>query len=483
MKLKDILNEIKITKKANYKPELEIKSIHVDSREVQEGGLFVCIIGENNDGHEFALDVVKKGVYAVITSKELDLGVSQIVVENTSEAVSKIAANFYDNPTKKLNVIGITGTNGKTTSTFIVKHILDEVGEKCGLIGTIGVDTGNKFYPAVLTTPQAVDLQKHFAEMVSNGCKHVVMEVSSHALDLRRVDNIDFDIAAITNISQDHLDYHKDMGSYIKAKAKLFEMANKTSIINFDDKYKGAFIDASINRPFLYSCSSSVDNGLYAIIQRSHALGMEFDVYYNKVKYPVSTKLIGKFNAYNILLALSIVINCGVDISKAINVIESFNAVDGRFERVQGIKDFTVIVDYAHTPDALENVLRAARSITKNRLITVFGCGGDRDSTKRPLMGQISQQLSDYVIITSDNPRTEDPKRIIDDILEGVKTNNCVKIIIDRENAIKEAIIIANVGDVILIAGKGHETYQIIGKDKIDFDDRKIALKIYDEVR
>jgi len=309
------------------------------------------------------------------------------------------------------------------------------------------------------------------------------MEVSSHALALSRVDDVDFNISAITNISQDHLDYHKSMDNYVKAKTKLFKMTNNWAIINYDDMEKDKFINATNSKTLFYSCQKSLQDGLYAIINKANDQGTKFTLYFEKKSYEIDTKLIGRFNVYNILLAIGVTLKSGLKIEDIIKAVNSFDSVPGRFEKVEGIEDFSVIVDYAHTPDALENVLKSAKALATNKLIVVFGCGGDRDRTKRPLMGNIAAKYGDLVIVTSDNPRTESPETIIEEIIKDIKGKIYVKIEIDRKEAIKKAIEAASVGDVVLIAGKGHETYQIIGKEKHDFDDRVVSKRIYNEVK
>jgi UDP-N-acetylmuramoyl-L-alanyl-D-glutamate--2,6-diaminopimelate ligase len=462
---------------------LSIKEVCVDSRKVTSNSLFICIKGESSDGHEFAHQAIENGALALVVQNELDIDIGQILVKDTKSAISKIAANYYGNPSKELNVIGITGTNGKTTSTYIIKHIFDSIGKKTGIIGTIGVYDGDKVYEASLTTPQPLEIQEYFYNMKNNKCDNVVMEVSSHALALSRVDDVDFNISAITNISQDHLDYHKSMDDYVKAKTKLFKMTNNWAIINYDDMEKDKFINATNSKILFYSCQKSLQDGLYAIINKANDQGTKFTLYFENKSYEIDTKLIGRFNVYNILLAIGVTLKSGLKIEDIIKAVNSFDSVPGRFEKVEGIEGFSVIVDYAHTPDALENVLKSAKALATNKLIVVFGCGGDRDRTKRPLMGNIAAKYGDLVIVTSDNPRTESPETIIEEIIKDIKGKIYVKIEIDRKEAIKKAIETASVGDVVLIAGKGHETYQIIGKEKHDFDDRVVSKRIYNEVK
>ncbi|MFP4456164.1 MAG: UDP-N-acetylmuramoyl-L-alanyl-D-glutamate--2,6-diaminopimelate ligase [Clostridia bacterium] len=482
-KIKELLSGLnyEVINEVNY--ESNIHNIYVDSREVTNNSMFICITGEHHDGHNYASQAVKNGAVVLVVEKEVDIDVSQILVKNTKKAISKIAANYYNNPSKQMNVIGITGTNGKTTTTYIIKHIFDFVGQRAGLIGTIGVNDGEQTITASLTTPQPLEIHKYFYKMYKNTCKHVVMEVSSHALALSRVDDVDFNIVALTNISQDHLDYHKNMEEYIKAKTKLFKMANSWAIINHDEIEHKKFAKNTDVDILYYSCKKAINDGLYAIINRASGEGTDFTVFYENNTYNIKTDLVGKFNVYNILLAIGIALKSDIEMIDIVNAVNSFKSVPGRFEKVNGINKFSVIVDYAHTPDALENVLKSAKSLTKNNLIVVFGCGGDRDKTKRPIMGKIAAQYGDFVIVTSDNPRTEDPKIIIEEIIRDIRDETYVKIEVDRKEAIKNAVMTANDGDIIIIAGKGHETYQIIGNTKYDFDDRLVAKNIYGEVK
>ncbi len=482
-KIRELISGLsyKILNESNL--DSEISNIYVDSREVTEESMFVCISGEHQDGHDYAKQAVEKGAVVIIVERKINLDVTQILVSDSKVAISRIAANYYNHPSNQMNVIGITGTNGKTTTTYILKYIFDFVGECAGLIGTIGVNDGKKAISASLTTPQPLEIHKYFNNMLQNNCKHIVMEVSSHALALSRVDNVNFNIVGLTNISQDHLDYHKNMEDYIKAKAKLFKMADNWAIINYDEIEHKKFVDNTSTKILYYSCKKVIRDGLYAIINKANDEGTEFTVYDQGNAHHIKTELIGKFNVYNILLAIGIALKSDIDIEDIVKAVNNFKSVPGRFERVAGIENFSVVVDYAHTPDALKNVLKSAKSLTKERLIVVFGCGGDRDKTKRPLMGKIAAQYGDIVIITSDNPRTEDPKIIIEEIIRDIRDETYVKIEVDRKEAIRRAMKKANNGDLILIAGKGHETYQIKGSKKYDFDDRVVAKNIYNEVK
>ncbi len=482
-KLHDLLAGINYTAHA-VPEELIVKHLSVDSRRVVDGALFVCLRGEKTDGHKYLDDARKAGAVVAIVDELQPVDIPQVVVSDTAAVLPQLAAAFYDYPAKQLKIIGITGTNGKTTTAYLVRHILEGLGEKCGLIGTVGVYDGNEFHTSELTTPQPQDLHRYFRKMVDNGCGYAVMEVSSHALSLGRVAGIAFTTAALTNISQDHLDYHHNMQEYVAAKARLFTQADKAAIINFDDFYAEEFAQIAEDNGLeisYYSCLSAVSEGLFAIVERVREDGMRFSIYYKDQVFPVETSLIGKFNIYNILLACSIAMSLGFNLKEAVATLGSFHAVPGRFERVRGIDNFTVIVDYAHTPDALENVLKSAQALISNRLLLVFGCGGDRDRSKRPIMGEIAVNYADKVFVTSDNPRTEDPDEIIREIV-GNHAGEMVWIT-DRAKAIRTAIAEARRGDIVVIAGKGHENYQIIGRTKHHFDDREMALAAYEELK
>lgn len=464
-----------------------------DSRQVKEGTVFIAVRGFSHDGHEYINKAIASGARAVIAEQDFDApaGVAKVVAEDTKKPLPFLAALAYGKPSEKLKLIGITGTNGKTTTTNLIKKILDDAGQPCGLIGTIHTIIGNEIIPVNNTTPGAVELQKLLAKMLAAGMTHCVMEVSSHALDMDRVAGCQFATAGFTNLTQDHLDYHKTMEDYLKAKLKLFTGVLCTSdrhcppgyaIVNIDDPYAQYFIDASKSSEIIkYGVSTRADAKAENIT--IEASGSVFTINYLQKCYELKIPTPGMFSVSNALAAFSTALALGILPEQAAASLSNSEPVKGRFESVPTGTDFAVIVDYAHTPDGLENILKTAQEFVKGRIITVFGCGGDRDRTKRPLMGAIAAKLSDYVIITSDNPRTEEPSSIIAEIETGLLRESANKsddymIIADRYQAISHAVSMAKAGDVIMIAGKGHENYQIVGTEKRHFDDKETVLEI-----
>lgn len=483
MKLKELLKALKSCEIQGFE-DTEIFDIQYDSRAVGKGSLFVAIKGEKADGNLFAPQAVEKGAVAVVTDRSKESGVRSqeyaatiIYVPNAREALAKISAAFYGEPASKLKLLGITGTNGKTTTSFLVESILREAGLNPGVIGTINYRYAGKVLPAPNTTPESLDLQRLLKDMVDNGVKAVVMEVSSHALDQERVGGCIFDAGVFTNLTQDHLDYHLTMDKYFEAKARLFTDfidEGRVAVINMDDPKGEELSKRAVGRVMGYGGKG---RGGVNIYPKEIALGVDgikgiFMTPAGEVK--VKSSLIGEFNLYNILAAVGAGVGLGLPVEAIEKGISDLKNVPGRLERVDAGQPFTILVDYAHTPDALERVLSTIRGLTDKKIITVFGCGGDRDKGKRPIMGKIAAEYSDVVIVTSDNPRTEDPLKIIEDIKAGITG---VRVIPDRREAIREAIREANEGDVVLLAGKGHEDYQIVGKEKIHFDDREEALK------
>ncbi len=411
---------------------------------------------------------------------DLDLDIPVVIVKDSRRAMAVLACRFYNHPSKQLKLIGVTGTNGKTTTTHLIERIFSMNGDKTGLIGTLYVKTGDEVVASKNTTPDSLTLQQLFREFISSGVKKAVMEVSSHALYQGRVHGCDFDIAVFTNITQDHLDYHRTMEDYKSAKSLLFsQLGNsimegrpKYSIINLDDPSAEFFIQSTAAHVITYGLHSGADFHAKDIHLRRN--GSSFTMVTPKEHIDMNIQLAGKFNIYNVLAASASAYISGIPLKKIKSAIQSITGVSGRFEHVEAGQDFSVIVDYAHTPDSLENVLKTIESITEEKVIVVVGCGGDRDKTKRPVMAEIACKYGDQVIFTSDNPRNEDPLEIISDMTEGLKhTNYCV--LDDREEAINHAISIADKGDVVLIAGKGHEAYQIIGDTVTQFDDREAA--------
>ncbi len=465
---------------------LMITGIQYDSRKVELGNLFVAVKGFETDGHQYIRQALDNGAIAIMISDEAYCSNEYpwILVEDSRLALAQISSAFYGNPSEKMTLIGVTGTNGKTTVTNLICSIIEAQGEKTGLIGTIHNRIGDRVLEGSRTTPESLDLQRMFAEMVEEGIRYAVMEVSSHALELQRVACCDFDMAVFTNLTQDHLDYHETMENYCKAKTLLFctlgakgEKAGlqKTAIINIDDAWSNHFMVAS-NAPVI----------TYGIHKDASWKAEDVQVTSNGVSYivddmPVHLQLNGNFNVYNSLAALAVGEALGFPVSEVIKALEQVAGIAGRFQKVDSDKAFAVIVDYAHTPDGLENVISTAKAFAEGKVITVFGCGGDRDRTKRPLMGEVAARLSNYCVVTSDNPRTEDPKQIIADILPGMQehmTEAAYHVEVDRKKAIAYAIAMAQSGDVVLLAGKGHENYQDIDGVKHHFDDYEIAVEL-----
>lgn len=472
MKLTEVLNGIK-TK--NEFAEAEIADVTQDSRLVKPGSLFICIKGNTFDGHSVAADMVKNGAAAVVCEHDLGLE-NQVVVENTRAVYSEICANFFGNPAEKLKLIGVTGTNGKTTTTFLVKQILENAGKKVGLIGTVQNMVCDEVYPAKYTTPDPHELQKLFSLMVKAGCEYCVMEVSSQALAQGRVNGLTFEIAAFSNLTQDHLDYHKTWENYFKAKRMLFEQC-KTAVTNKDDKY-GLEIVAGLPCKVVTYAVNNNDADYVAKNVKFKASGIEYELVSEKIGR-VNCPIPGRFSVYNSLCAASIALTLGIEFEEVLGAISKSTGVKGRIEVVPTNTDYTVIIDYAHSPDGLENIITSLREIAKGRVVTVFGCGGDRDKTKRPKMGKIAAELSDFCVVTSDNPRSEKPAAIIDDILEGMKgVSTPYKVVENRKEAIKWAMDNAKKEDIILLAGKGHETYQILPTGTIHFDEREAVADI-----
>ncbi len=481
----------------NYEFELiqgnidtDIKSLTIDSRNVSEGSLFVCIEGFRTDGHKFSKMAGEKGASAILCTKDVDAtdNVTVIKVKNSRDALAFISAKFYNEPSEKFRLIGVTGTNGKTSSTYFLETILENVNRKSAVIGTVETRIGGKKFDfekagihiATSTTPDTIELNMLFDKMVCENVDDVVMEVSSHALELKKVDYCKFEIGVFTNLTQDHLDLHSTMENYCKAKSRLFKMC-KYGIINADDKYANEIMkDASCDITTFgieNDCDIKAENINYFMDK------VTFDVKINGEAFNFELNIPGRFSVYNALGAIGASLKLGIsveDIQKGISLIKG---VPGRIQNVKNDKGFNVIVDYAHTPDGLENIINAVREFTKGKVITVFGCGGDRDRKKRPIMGEISAKLSDYSILTSDNPRSEEPKSIIDEIENGVKpiTSNYIKIT-DRKEAIFKAVAIAQKGDSVIIAGKGHEDYEIFADKTIHFDDTEVAKEALEEL-
>ncbi len=475
--------------------ELEIKGLAYNSKDVKKDYLFVAIKGYRTDGHNFIDDAIERGAGAVAVEshfkwdfdyiQKANKKIPILFTKNNRIFLSKATAFFYNNPSLKLNLIGITGTNGKTTTSYLIEHILKSAGYKTGLIGTINYKIGNKRYPAPTTTPESLDLHKLLSKMVDSEVKYVPIEVSSHSLKLHRVDNCHFKIAIFTNISEDHFDFHKNYKDYFESKAKLFEILSKSKIrskfgiINIDDKWGKLLYDKFKCKNKIFTCGIKEKADFTAENINLSLTKTNFDIKYKNKTFKIETSIIGKFNIYNILASFAAAILLNIDTVSIVNSIRKFKTPAGRMEIIKA-KDFYICIDYAHTDDAIKNVLNSLKQVTKGRIITIFGCGGDRDRRKRPKMGEVAAKLSDIVIVTSDNPRTEDPEKIINEIEKGIlkiRTNNYYRIS-DRRAAIEKGISLAKPSDFVLIAGKGHEDYQIIGTNKIHFSDKEVVREI-----
>src|SRR5574344_491148 len=486
MKLETIVKDVDIVEKYNYKPDTEITGINYNSKTTQKGDIFVCLRGEHVDGHNFAEDAVKKGASAIMCETKLDIDVPQIIVDSAEQSIAGLANQFYHSTSKELNLIGVTGTNGKTTVTHLVQKIMEAEGEKCALIGTLGykLSSSDTYKDAKHTTPQAPELQATLNKIARDEkIKNVAMEVSSHALEQNRVGGCIFNGAVLTNLTQDHLDYHITMDKYFDAKAILFKKlkSGDFAVINADDEYSKRFKEAVPAGVKIYTYGVKSDADVVASDVKFSLEGATFTCKTKDGEYPVKLHMNGMFSVYNVLAALTVAVAQGIDMALSIKALEGTKGVAGRFEIVA--KKPLVIVDYAHTPDGLKNVLNAAREITPKTsdLICLFGCGGDRDSTKRPKMGAIAENLADKIVITSDNPRSEEPQQIITDILAGLKSINTQKVFVepDRKKGIEMLKSIAKREDVIVIAGKGHENYQILKDKTSHFDDREEAQRVF----
>lgn len=459
----------------------EISSLCYDSRHATTGSLFFALPGQKSDGAEFVGQAVANGAVAVVASAPVpNAGCPTVQVSDARAAMAGIAAAFHEHPDRSLKCAGITGTNGKTTTAFLIRHILDSSALPCGLIGTVKHVVGGEEIPAPRTTPESVDLQEMLATMRERGCRAVAMEVSSHALVQHRVRGMEFDAAVFTNLTQDHLDFHGTMEKYFEAKALLFEaLASQKhkkgrAIVNIDDRAGRLLADQFAKRTRVLTFGRGVGADFRASAIRFDSSGTTFQLDARKKSFLVRMPLIGLFNIYNAVGAIAAASACGVELRSAIAALAHAPQVPGRLERVAAKRNFQVYVDYAHTDDALRNVLRTLRELKPARLITVFGCGGDRDRAKRPLMASAAEEFSDWSVLTSDNPRGEDPEEILRDIESGMHGTRHEKIT-DRETAIRQAIQLAQAGDIVLIAGKGHENYQEFADRRIPFDDAAVA--------
>ena len=480
MKLKELLAGVEVLG-LHADENLQITGIAYDSRKVQPGDLFVAVTGFAADGNRFIPMAMEKGAVAVVTAKAPTGNVPFVQVKSDRLALAQIGANFYHKPAESMQVIGVTGTNGKTSTTLLLKHVLETVlGAKVGLIGTMENLIGDEVIPAERTTPESLDLQALFARMRDAGCTHVIMEVSSHAIALDRVGGLNYAVAAFTNLTEDHLDFHKTMAEYASVKAKIFSRCQK-AVINTDDSWAD-YMRSQAACPVL-TTSQKAPAGLYATDACLLSDGVSFTAVYGSQKAKVSLPIPGKFTVYNALGVLGIALQLGIDLSSAAAALATAKGVKGRVEVVPTPgKPYTVLIDYAHTPDGLENVLSSVRLFCKGRLIALFGCGGDRDPIKRPIMGKIGTELSDIAILTSDNPRTEEPGAILRDILKGVDIEKTNPVVLEnRPQAIRYAMDIARENDIIVLAGKGHETYQEINGVKYPMDERLIVSEYLKE--
>jgi UDP-N-acetylmuramyl-tripeptide synthetase len=513
MKLHDLLKSTQVRRiypDGNFWHEAEISSIHYRAQEVLPGGLFVAVKGLAADGHDFIDIALARGAKAIVTQKPVDTDSIIIEVENTRRALARISSEFYHNPSGNLLLIGVTGTNGKTTTAYLIESILLKAGIRVGVIGTINYRYSGKVFNNPMTTPESADLQKIFAEMLEHGITHIVMEVSSHAIGFHRIDCCNFDLGVFTNLTQDHLDFHGDMDSYWLCKKRFFtEILNpgggdtkSSAVLNCDNKYgRELFKELPGNN---ISIGNSKNNMVYPEIIKQDLTGMEATFFFPGGNYKVKSSLAGQYNLENLLCAAGTGFALSVKEDIIASGLEEVKRVPGRIERIDNNLQRFVYVDYAHTPDALGNVLSTLKSLTKQRLICLFGCGGDRDKAKRPLMGEIAATLSDFVIITSDNPRTEDPVDIINQIISGIDKSSSRRldkaelnegrwklpggikgylVEPDRQKAIFLSIKASLPGDTIIIAGKGHETYQIVGDKKLLFDDREVAKAALEDIR
>ncbi|MDD3397703.1 MAG: UDP-N-acetylmuramoyl-L-alanyl-D-glutamate--2,6-diaminopimelate ligase [Clostridia bacterium] len=468
MKLKELIKDTSVKKVIGNIENIDIENLDISSKNIKKNTLFIAQKGLNVDGHNFAGEAVKNGAVALAVEKEITgISVPQIVVDNTRKASGNLASTFYGNPKNKLKFVGITGTNGKTSSTYFLAEFLKQAGKKTAVIGTLGTFFNGLHFDTDLTTPDPLKLHKTLDILRKHGAEYVVMEVSAHAIDLKKVDNINFEVGILTNITQDHLDYFKTMNEYAKTKLDWFKNGNiKFSIINADDKHCLSLI----NNPNTLSFGLYNPSDVFAINIEKSARNTEFvlDLLHNVMN--CKTNLAGEFNVYNVMATATAALCLGVDLKDIEKTMQKLKAPLGRFSVVELENNKTVIVDYAHTPDSLEKVLKTAREICKGKLISVFGCGGNRDVTKRPIMGSISENLADFSIITSDNPRFEEPESIVNQIETGMKNSNHIKVT-NRKSAIKKALSMIKPNDMTIISGKGAELYQDIKGTKYPYND------------
>src|SRR5262244_47855 len=465
-----------------------VENIAYDSRRVQRHTMFVALRGEKTDGHQFIGHAIDKGASVIVAEREQkDPRVTCLLVENARTALADFSATFYAHPARRLKLAAVTGTNGKTTTTFLIKHICENAGLRCGLIGTIRYEIGERILPAIRTTPESLDLQELLAQIANSGCKAAAMEASSHALAQDRTRGLEWNVAVFTNLTQDHLDFHGTMENYFEAKAKLFtglaaqkQKSKPVAIVNIDDRYGKQLLDRIDKSVAVVTYGMGLRAEFRASNYRAEFTGTSYQLDARGKSYLVRLPLIGRFNVTNSIGALAAAEALGINLRSAVLSLGKAPQVPGRLELVPAKRQFQVFVDYAHTPDALANVLKTLRELQPHRLITVFGCGGDRDRQKRPLMAQMADRLADYSIITSDNPRKEDPGAIITETEKGFRSNRYEKIV-DRTEAIKRAVALAQPRDIVLVAGKGHENYQEFADYTIPFDDIQVARRAIED--
>ena len=465
-----------------------VESIAYDSRRVQKNGLFVAMRGESRDGHEFIGQAIEKGASVIVAEREEKHSrATCLVVENARNALADLSATFYGLPAQRLKLAAVTGTNGKTTITFLIKHICEKAGLRCGLIGTVRYEIGERVLPASRTTPESLDLQELLAKIVNAGCRAAAMEVSSHALAQDRTRGLEWNVAVFTNLTQDHLDFHGTMESYFESKLKLFTQLGRqqkkrkpVAVVNIDDRYGEQLLQRIGKKVAVITYGMGVRADFRASNYRVEFGGTSYQLDARGKSYLVRVPLIGRFNVLNSVAALAAANALGVDLREAVLSLGKSSQVPGRLELVPAKRQFQVFVDYAHTPDALRNVLKTLRELGPNRLIVVFGCGGDRDRKKRPLMGEIANRHADYAILTSDNPRKEDPNSIITEIEKGFRSTHYEKLV-DRAEAIGRAIALVQPRDIVLIAGKGHENYQEFADHTVPFDDIQVARRAIED--
>ena len=480
MKVRQLIKKLEPLGNNSISCDFEVRGISCNSKTVEDGFVFVAVKGSRQDGNKFIDEAIQRGAKAIVAQgfrngklKNI-CNVALIKVKDARQALARLATEFYSNPSSKIKVVGITGTNGKTTITYLIEAILKEARSKPAVIGTINYRFNGKEIPSKNTTPGPIELQAMLADMAKEDIDYAIMEVSSHALDQDRTEGINFSSAIFTNLTQDHLDYHKTLGNYFKAKARLFRGMDRGAfaVINNDDKYARQL--KKLTRAKIITYGIENDSDVTAKNIKSCVNHTEFLLKAPGIEADLSVNLIGRHNLYNILSAVAWAIEDGLDFNVIKRAVEEFSLVPGRLEKVELGQSFSVFVDYAHTEDALKNIISALRNLTGKRIIVVFGCGGDRDKTKRPKMGRVVTELADFAIITSDNPRSEDPLKIIAEIKKGIRRSN-YSVMPDRHEAIKESLSLAKAGDIVLLAGKGHETYQVLKDMTVHFDDREVV--------